>query len=106
MRPLLIALLLVLIPHPLAIERGPAQVASRHESAQIFLATAYVATGHRCKDGSWPVVGKTIAVDPSIIPLGSKVQVNGVEMVARDTGALIRGRHVDLFVGSRGEAVS
>jgi 3D (Asp-Asp-Asp) domain-containing protein len=52
------------------------------------------------------VVGKTIAVDPSVIPLGSKVLVNGVEKTATDTGAKVKGRHVDLFVASRHEAIS
>lgn len=50
----------------------------------------------------------TIAVDPSVIPLGSRVRVmfdepdmekyNGI-YTAEDTGGAIRGRRIDLFMG-------
>ena len=79
--------------------------ASRESTAETFIATAYCPTGSPCKDGSWPVADKTIAVDPSVIKLGSKVLVDGVEKTATDTGKKVKGRHVDLFVGSEKEAV-
>lgn len=46
--------------------------------------------------------GLTIAVDPRIIPLGTRVLIkfrNGLThwYVAQDTGGAIRGRHIDLF---------
>lgn len=34
--------------------------------------------------------GRTIAVDPRVIPLGSKVRMNGREYVAEDTGGAIK----------------
>ncbi|MFS0577356.1 ubiquitin-like domain-containing protein [Sporosarcina sp. 179-K 3D1 HS] len=48
---------------------------------------------------------KLIAVDPSVIPLGSKVWVEGYGYaVAGDTGGAIKGRKIDLHVPSKSEA--
>lgn len=57
--------------------------------------------------GAKAVKGRTIAVDPKVIPLGTKVYItfpedynnmNGV-YVAEDTGRLINGEHIDIFFG-------
>nr|WP_278244394.1 3D domain-containing protein [Clostridium celatum] len=49
----------------------------------------------------------TIAVDPSIIPLGSKVYIPGYgEAIASDTGSAINGYIVDLYLNSYDECVS
>lgn len=46
----------------------------------------------------------TIAVDPSIIPLGSKVYIPGYgEAIAADTGGAIKGHRIDLFLNSENE---
>ena len=43
---------------------------------------------------------KVIAVDPNVIPLGSKVWVEGYGYaVAGDTGGAIKGNKIDLFHG-------
>ncbi len=48
---------------------------------------------------------KVIAVDPSVIPLGSKVYVEGYgEAVAADTGGAIKGSRIDVFVPSESDA--
>ncbi|MFJ7828450.1 ubiquitin-like domain-containing protein [Psychrobacillus sp. NPDC096623] len=48
---------------------------------------------------------KVIAVDPSVIPLGSKVWVEGYGYaVAGDTGGAIKGNKIDLFVPSKSQA--
>lgn len=49
--------------------------------------------------------GRTIAVDPRVIPLGSKIRMNGKEYVAEDTGGAIKGKRIDLFVESHNEAM-
>lgn len=42
----------------------------------------------------------TIAVDPSIIPLGSDVDIEGIgTRTAQDTGGRIVGYHIDVYVG-------
>ena len=41
--------------------------------------------------------GKTIAVDPSIIPYGSTVLIDGKEYLAQDCGGAIKGNKIDIF---------
>lgn len=49
---------------------------------------------------------KVIAVDPSVIPLGTKVYVPGYgEAVAGDTGGAIKGNRIDVFVPNYTQAV-
>jgi 3D (Asp-Asp-Asp) domain-containing protein len=49
----------------------------------------------------------TVAVDPSVIPLGSRLLIDGYDMVfvAEDTGGGIRGNHVDIFFPDYASAV-
>ncbi|KOS26601.1 enterotoxin [Bacillus anthracis] len=48
---------------------------------------------------------KIIAVDPKVIPLGSKVWVEGYgEAIAGDTGGAIKGNRIDVLIGSDGTA--
>lgn len=61
------------------------------------------ATGMNLKDSS----AKVIAVDPSVIPLGSRVWVEGYgEAVAGDTGGAIKGNRIDVLYPSESEAGS
>jgi 3D (Asp-Asp-Asp) domain-containing protein len=49
---------------------------------------------------------KVIAVDPSIIPLGTKVYVEGYGYaIAADTGGAIHGYKIDIFMPSRQQAL-
>ena len=52
--------------------------------------------------GVMPEVGRTVAVDPSVIPLGSEVLINGNIYVAEDTGVI--GHVIDIFCSSHSEA--
>ena len=48
-----------------------------------------------------------IAVDPKVIPLGTKLYIEGYgNAVAGDTGGAIKGNRVDLFMSSRKECMS
>jgi 3D (Asp-Asp-Asp) domain-containing protein len=50
---------------------------------------------------------KVVAVDPSIIPLGTKLYIEGYGYaVAGDTGGAINGKHIDLFMPSREDALN
>ena len=50
---------------------------------------------------------KVIAVDPNVIPLGTKVHVEGYgTAIAGDTGGAIRGNKIDVFFPSRSEALN
>jgi len=45
--------------------------------------------------------GRTIAVDPSVIPLGADVLIEGVGLRrAEDTGGGIEGNHIDVYYGT------
>ncbi len=51
--------------------------------------------------GTAPMSGRTVAVDPHVIPLGSKIHIEGVgERIAEDTGGKIKGKRLDLFLPS------
>ncbi|MGZ4133709.1 MAG: 3D domain-containing protein [Tumebacillaceae bacterium] len=58
------------------------------------------ATGTHVKDG------ETIAVDPSVIPLGSKVYIEGIGVrVAEDTGGAIIGNRIDVYMSDLSTAI-
>lgn len=67
---------------------------------QEFEATAYTHTGNPCFTGVMPQPKHTIAVDPDVIPLGSWVFIKekGRFYKAEDTGGLIKGRIIDIFM--------
>ncbi|WP_322114333.1 peptidoglycan-binding protein [Fictibacillus sp. KU28468] len=51
--------------------------------------------------------GKVIAVDPAVIPLGSKVYVEGYgTAIAGDTGGGINGKMIDVFIPDHGDAIN
>ena len=47
--------------------------------------------------GAMPVEGITIAVDPGVIKLGTKVVINNHEYTAQDTGKHIYGKRIDFY---------
>jgi 3D (Asp-Asp-Asp) domain-containing protein/cell division protein FtsL len=48
---------------------------------------------------------KVIAVDPKVIPLGTKVHVEGYGYaIAADTGGAIKGNKIDVFIPTKSEA--
>lgn len=74
----------------------------------MFKITAYGADCKGCTGrtytGTEPQIGRTIAVDPDVIPLGSTVLIDGQEYIAEDTGGAIRGNIIDMFVGTEAES--
>ena len=58
----------------------------------------------RTRTGTIPKHG-TIAVDPKVIPLGSRVYIEGIGWrVAEDVGGKIRNNRIDVVTASRAEA--
>lgn len=81
-----------------------------------FEITAYC-TGTCCSSGTGitasgtvATVGRTIGVDPGLIPLGSTVKIvfqDGTERIyiAEDTGSAVQGNIIDLLLDSHEEAL-
>lgn len=72
--------------------------------------TAYTG-GTLTATGTKPVYNpggiSTIAVDPSVIPLGSKVYVSGYGIaIAADTGGAINGNIIDLYFNSEADCIA
>ncbi|WP_200809460.1 3D domain-containing protein [Intestinibacillus massiliensis] len=98
--------------HTPAVSRGGLM---RRDDAMTCLGdfrVTYYCTG-ACCNGKWsgqtstgapPRPWHTIAVDPSVIPLGSRVYIEGSgTFVAEDVGSAIKGNRVDVLVGGHGE---
>lgn len=91
------------------------QLASRGEERgqEVFVnSTAYTASCNGCSGRTATGIdlkanpnAKVIAVDPSFIPLGTKVYVEGYGYaVAADTGGSVKGQKIDVFFSTKAEA--
>lgn len=115
-------------PQPKVVAYGPNLVASRgtprtvaggairtagyqsqpqqHTKVLNVVSTAYTHTGNRTATGIYPHEG-VVAVDPRIIPLGTKLYVeNYGYAVAADTGGVIKGNKIDVFFNTYNQAIS
>lgn len=52
-----------------------------------------------------PKSSYTVAVDPDVIPLGSKIEIDGTVYLAEDTGKRIKGNIVDIYFDTHEEAL-
>src|SRR5262249_14731868 len=51
--------------------------------------------------GTLARAGRTVAVDPKVIPLGSRIFIEGLgERIAEDVGGAVRGKHIDVYLGT------
>ena len=69
-----------------------------------FLITAYCHCSQCCgksdgitSTGTVATESRTIAVDPTIIPYGTKVKIDNVVYVAEDKGGAIKGNRIDIY---------
>lgn len=65
----------------------------------------------RTATGTAPAQGRTIAVDKTVIPLGSKVKISGTgswdgEYIAEDTGGAIKGHRIDVYFSNHQDALN
>lgn len=79
-----------------------------------FKLTAYCACSKCCgkwadgftASGTKATQGRTIAVDTKVIPLGTKVIIEGYgEYIAEDTGSAIKGNKIDVYFDNHQEAL-
>jgi len=73
-----------------------------------FEATAYSTEGETAS-GKVTREGRTVAADPAMIPLGSRIEVREAgaysgTYTVQDTGRRLAGRHIDFFIADRAEA--
>jgi 3D (Asp-Asp-Asp) domain-containing protein len=69
------------------------------------LATGYALPGHTAS--GIPAGPGVVAVDPSVIPLGTRLSIPGYgEGIAADTGGAISGAHIDLWFSTEAEALA
>lgn len=60
----------------------------------------------RTSRGNIPKEGRTIAVDPKVIPYGSVVYIEGYGYyIAEDTGGTIKGNRIDIFTEDYNKAI-
>lgn len=71
-----------------------------------FTLTAYCACSKCCgkwadgitASGTVATEGRTVAVDRNIVPMGSKLEIEGIgTRIAEDTGSGVNGNHIDIF---------
>ena len=90
------------------------QVAAQTGRELTMTATAYTAYCAGCSGTTRTGINlranpnqKVIAVDPSVIPLGSRVWVEGYgEAIAGDTGGAIKGNKIDVFLPGQDTAIA
>ncbi|MCI8659092.1 MAG: phosphatase [Lachnospiraceae bacterium] len=61
--------------------------------------------GKRTSTGAIPRSNHTVAVDPKVIPYGTKLMINGVVYTAEDCGSGVNGKHIDIYYDSHMEAL-
>lgn len=91
-------------------EKKKAEENSKGQFLGTFKCTYY--TGAADEGGSITALGTpvtpwyTVAVDPRVIPLGSKIRIEGYDGIfyCADTGSAIKGSILDIAVGSKSEA--
>lgn len=54
--------------------------------------------------GTKATAGRTVAVDPDVIPYGSEITINGHTYIAEDCGGAINGNDIDIFFDTHEEA--
>lgn len=54
--------------------------------------------GRSTSTGAVATEGRTIAVDPSVIPYGTEVLIDGHVYIAEDCGGAVKGNVIDIFV--------
>ena len=91
-------------PKILVVEKNVSPIP--HKYLGEFDTTHYSHTGNRCSTGVYPKAGRTVAVDPKIIPYGTILYIENYGFrIAEDCGGLIKQKRLDMFVNSHNEAV-
>lgn len=76
----------------------------------VFKTTAYCPCrscsegwGRRTSSGALATSAHTVAVDSRVIPIGSRLMIDGTVYTAEDVGGGVRGNHIDIYFNTHGE---
>lgn len=95
-------------------EEETSQEKNKFKNARVetFILTAYCPCeicsegwGNQTSTGVLATAGRTIAVDPRIIPYGTEVIIDGKSYFAEDCGGLIKENKIDIFFESHQETI-
>ena len=85
---------------------------ARNREKMTVVATAYCPCEKCCgktdgitATGAKATAGRTIAVDPRMIPYGSKIYIDGHEYIAEDCGGAIKENRIDVYFDTHSEAL-
>ncbi|MBR6614649.1 MAG: 3D domain-containing protein [Lachnospiraceae bacterium] len=59
--------------------------------------------GRQTSSGALATANHTVAVDKRVIPMGTRLLINGKEYVAQDVGGGVKGNHIDIYFNTHGE---
>lgn len=123
---LLIILLIISTPHKEEIHTIPDKVYAKgkpkysrkktiknnYEYLGEYVLTAYCGCrycsggwGNKTSTGTTCKAGRTIAIDPKVIPYGSTIMINGHQYTAEDCGGAIKGNRIDVYFDSHSDAL-
>ena len=107
------------------VEEVSTEVATGKRSLGVFYVTSYCSCAECCgcyaynrprdaygneivygASGEVLTSGYSIAVDTSVIPFGTRVEIDGVEYIAQDVGGAIQGNRIDVYNSSHAEALN
>lgn len=98
----------------LSYTKGSSQASVSGNSVYLgnYLTTAYCPCrqcsegwGRKTSSGKLATSSHTVAVDPRVIPMGSRLLIDGKEYTAEDVGGAVKGNHIDIYFDSHGETV-
>ncbi len=55
--------------------------------------------------GTIPKEGRTVSVDPDVIPFGTTIIVDGHEYIAEDRGSAVNQNHIDIYFNNHEDAL-
>lgn len=59
--------------------------------------------GRQTSSGALATANHTVAVDKRVIPMGTKLLINGQVYVAQDVGGGVKGNHIDIYFNTHSE---
>ena len=93
-------------------KKNKAKSKKKYKSIGTYKITAYCGCGY-CSSGTGITAsgtrateGRTIAADTSVLPMGTKVKINGHVYTVEDRGGAVNGNHIDMYFNSHSEALN